>query len=252
VRGPGPGPDRGLLQLEGLASLPRFVHAFETRQGSLRDMLPTPVARVQQVHGNTVLRLPPDRDQWPPFLEPDTAERPPGDALITNTVGVTVAVSVADCLPILIADPEHGAVAAVHGGWRGLAADIVAVVLARMGEELASQPADCFMGIGPGIGSCCYEVGAEVIEAFAAVGMKEAALQLPGRSQCDETGSPSAQQAHCNLPAVAAAQARRCCVPEEQIFTVGLCTHCHGDRLWSYRRHGSAAGRLLGGIAVSR
>ena len=244
--------DRSLLQLEGLASLPGIVHAFETRQGSLRDTLPTPVARAHQVHGNIVLRLPHDPDQWPRFLEPVATERPPGDALFTDTPGVTVAVSVADCLPILIADPERRAVAAVHGGWRGLAADIVAAVLSRMGEVLGSQPADCFMGIGPSIGPCCYEVGAEVIEAFAAVGMGEVALQPAGRSQGGEPRTPATQGTHCNLPAVAAAQAQRCGIQEERIFAVDLCTHCHGDRLWSYRLEGSAAGRMLGGIAVIR
>jgi len=249
VRGRKPG--RDLLQIERFAALPGIVHAFETRHGSLQDTLPAPVARVQQVHGNTVLRLPRDSDQWYPFFEPNTADRPPGDALITDTMGVTVAVSVADCLPILMADPERGAVAAVHGGWRGLSANIVAAVLTRMGEEMGSRPADCFMGIGPGIGPCCYEVGAEVIEAFAAVGMEKAALQPPARRQSDEPRLPPSQGAHCNLPAVAAAQAQHCGIPEERIFAVDLCTHCHSDRLWSYRQDGSAAGRMLAGIAVS-
>ena len=121
-----------------------------------------------------------------------------------------------------------------------------------MGEEVGSQAADCFMGIGPGIGPCCFEVGTEVIAAFAAVGMKEAALQLPGRPQSADPGSRESQVAQCNLPAVAAAQARRCGVQEERIFSIDLCTHCHGEQLWSYRRHGSAAGRMLAGIAVIR
>ena len=248
----GRNPDRDLLQLEGLAALPGIVHAFETRRGSICDRLPAPVARVQQVHGNKVLRLPRNSEQWYPFFEPDTADRPPGDALLTDTMGVTVAVSVADCLPILIADPDRGVVAAVHAGWRGLAAEIVTNVLARMGEEMGSRPADCFLGIGPGIGPCCYEVGAEVIEAFAAVGMEEAALQPPERPQRDEPGSPQSQGTHCNLPAVATAQARRCGIPEERIFAIDLCTYCHSDRLWSYRQDGSAAGRMLAGIAVIR
>jgi YfiH family protein len=246
------GPDADLLYLDGLASLPAIAHAFETRHGSIRDALPSPVARLQQVHGNTVLLLPHDRDQWSPFLEPETADRPPADALITNAVGVTVSVAVADCLPILIADPDRGAVAAVHGGWRGLAADIVSAVLARMGEEFGCLPTDCLVGIGPGIGPCCYEVGEEVISAFDAVGMKDAALQLPGRPQNDARGARGADRVHCNLPAVATSQARRCGVPAERVFGLDLCTRCHSDRLWSYRRLGSSAGRMLAGIAVIR
>ncbi len=247
------GPEAGLLYLDGLAYLPGIAHAFETRHGSIRDALPSPVARLQQVHGNTVLVLPHDRDRRLPFLEPDTADRPPADALTTNTSGVTVAVAVADCLPILIADPDRGAVAAVHGGWRGLARDIVATVLARMAEEFGSSPADCSVGIGPGIGPCCYEVGEEVITAFDAVGMKDAALQLPGRPQSDKRGPRGAAEGvHCNLPAVATAQARRCGVPAERVFGLDLCTRCHSDDLWSYRRLGNAAGRMLAGIAVIR
>jgi YfiH family protein len=255
--GPGQAADlaQDLVYLEGLSSA-GIVHAFETRRGSQRGALsltlPFPLARVRQVHGATVHRLPSDADSWSPFLEEAPLNRPAGDAIITDTPEVTLAVAVADCLPILIADPVNGAVAAVHGGWRGLAAEIVAVTLRRMGSELGTEPSDCTVGIGPGIGPCCYQVGTEVIEAFDAVGMAGAALR-PSRSsvKAERQAASGGGTVYCNLPAVAAAQARSCDVPRQQIFAHGLCTKCNSDRLWSYRAEGKAAGRMLAGIALT-
>ncbi|MFQ5742132.1 MAG: peptidoglycan editing factor PgeF [Acidobacteriota bacterium] len=232
-----------LLQLRALVSLDGVVHAFETRWGSLTDVLPSPVARVHQVHGAGVCLLPPALGAREPFLRPSARERPSGDALITDVPGITVAVAVADCLPILIADPRHRAVAAVHGGWRGLASGVVHATLEAMGRNFGSDPADCLVGIGPGIGPCCYEVGPEVIEAFAARKLDSEAL-VP-----TDGGAPDGRL-RCHLPAVAVAVARRDGVPRSQIAEAELCTHCHGDRLWSYRRDGEAAGRMLAGIAL--
>jgi YfiH family protein len=244
--------NRDVLQLAGLSSLPGIAHAFETRQGSLRDTLGLPVARLRQVHGATVLRLPADPRLWDPFLEPEPADRPAGDAIIAAIPGVTLAVAVADCLPVLIADLEHRAVAAVHCGWRGLAAEVLAATMHRMSDELGTRPADCYAGMGPGIGACCYEVGREVIDAFAAVGMAEVALQPSGRRESGKRRPPGGTGIYCNLPAVAAAQARQCGIPEQRIFSMDQCTYCNSERLWSYRMEGSAAGRMLAGIALTR
>jgi YfiH family protein len=240
----------GVLQLAGLASLSGIVHAFETRRGSFRNTLPSPVARLRQVHGATVLRLPAAPPLWDPFLEPEPADRPVGDAIITDIPGVTIAVAVADCLPVLIADPERRAIAAVHCGWRGLAAEILAATMSRMRSELGTRAADCYAGIGPGIGPCCYEVGRDVIDAFGAVGMAEAALQPSRRHESDERCPPGDTGTYCNLPAVAAAQARQCGIPAGRILSLDLCTYCNSERLWSYRMDGKKAGRMLAGIAL--
>ncbi len=92
---------------------------------------------------------------------------PEGDALISNQPGVLVAVKTADCVPILLADPVTHSVAAVHAGWRGTAAEILSATLRQMSEKWGTRPADVHAAIGPAIGGCCYEVGADVAQRFA-------------------------------------------------------------------------------------
>jgi polyphenol oxidase len=89
-----------------------------------------------------------------------------GDALIASRPGLTVSIRTADCFPILLADPVHRVVAAVHAGWRGTAAEIVTVTLRRMSEEFGTRAEDVAAAIGPGIGVCCYRVGEEVARRF--------------------------------------------------------------------------------------
>src|SRR5579863_5711841 len=85
-----------------------------------------------------------------------------GDALVTARAGVPVSVRTADCYPILLADARHRVVAAVHAGWRGTAARIVIRTLQEMHRVYGTETTDIYTAIGPGIGACCYQVGADV------------------------------------------------------------------------------------------
>lgn len=89
------------------------------------------------------------------------------DALVTAERGILLAVSVADCTPILIFDAKNAAVAAVHAGWRGTAAGIVRKTLQFMADTFGSRPADCFGYVGTCIDECSFEVGDEVAAHFA-------------------------------------------------------------------------------------
>ena len=91
-----------------------------------------------------------------------------GDGLLTDEPGVLLGIQTADCLPVLIADRTRQAVAAFHAGWRGTLKGIVERGVASMRREFGSQPADLIAAIGPGIGQCCFAVGAEVRELFGA------------------------------------------------------------------------------------
>ena len=148
------------------------------------------------------------------------------DAVATPLAGVATAVHVADCLPIAVGG--EGAVAMLHGGWRGLAGGIVAAgvrALRELGAEGELQAA-----IGPGVGGCCYETGDEVRERFAAYDASRGAL--------------------LDLKAVAAAQLARAGVA--RVEDCALCTICSPPgRLFSHRRDGPAAGRQ-GGFAWLR
>ncbi len=148
------------------------------------------------------------------------------DAVATALVGVAAAVHVADCLPVAVGG--EGAVAMLHGGWRGLGEGIVAAgvaALRALGVEGELQAA-----IGPGVGGCCYETGDEVRERFAAYDASR------GR--------------RLDLKAVASAQLREAGVA--LVEDCAVCTMCSPPgRLFSHRRDGSAAGRQ-GGFAWLR
>ena len=150
-----------------------------------------------------------------------------GDALLENTPGHMVAVKTADCIPILLVDEEHRAVAAVHAGWRGTVLGILQHALRGMREEFGARPARVYAAIGPGIGKCCYDVGAEVATQFG------------------ETGPCHIDLAEANRRQLAGAG-----VPEPQIYAARLCTRCGAEDFHSYRRDKEQAGRMLSFIGV--
>lgn len=109
----------------------------------------------QQVHSATVRRA----DMAGKYAE--------CDALISSVARVFLCVSFADCVPILICEPESGVVAAVHAGWRGTASEIAALAVAAIGREYGVSPDRLLAYIGPAADSCCYRVGEEVADRFS-------------------------------------------------------------------------------------
>jgi len=236
-----PLPDAGgVLQLENLSRLDGVRHGFATRRGRLLDVLPAPVARLKQVHGADVLTLPAGPEGRAAFFEAEADRRPHADALITNEPGVAVTVAVADCLPVLIAEPEAGVVAAVHAGWRGLAAGVIEHAVELMTGEHGADPARLVVGIGPAIGPCCFEVGPEVIDVFADRGYGDQAMV---------TDSP-AERPYCDLGAVAEAIIENLGVSPANVARADMCTKCNSDWLWSYRKDGEHASRMICGISL--
>lgn len=148
-----------------------------------------------------------------PFAEPGTALEEV-DGHVVRRPGLAPLVLTADCLPIALAGP--GGVAMLHCGWRGLAAGIVARGAALVDARAAA--------IGPGIGPCCYEVGAEVLDAFA------------------DLGEAVAEGRMLDLPEVARRTLARAGV--EQVESAGLCTFCEAELFFSHRRDQGATGRM--------
>ena len=229
-----------LAQLPLLQAVPSLLHAFETRDTRIQEQLPEPLARIRQIHGATVAMVR-DRHQLEPYLGSRPTARPDADAILTDLEGVTLAISTADCLPLLIAAPRDRVIAAVHAGWRGVVLGIIPKVLAILAREFGIDPSACLVGIGPGIGKCCYEVGRDVRRAFEAADIGTAAF-----GHC--AGEPTTT---CDLSAAAIDQLHRSGVPPQAIATDGRCTACQTELFWSYRRQGSEAGRMLSGIALS-
>src|SRR5207248_5049020 len=152
-----------------------------------------------------------------------------GDALLSDAPGRIVGVKTADCVPILLADERHRAVAAVHAGWRGTASGIVQKTIAAMAARWNTRPADLHAAIGPAIGACCYEVGPEVAVQFTGV----------------------AERAHIDLAEANRRELLAAGVDPTHIWTAGLCTFCHADQFHSFRRDPEAAARLISFIRVT-
>lgn len=175
---------RGVLRIGPLADLPGLRHGFSTidsgpMQRAPGDPLLTPARRafaeavgvdperlcsVGAVHGVEIGRV----------------EEPSGavsgvDGLVTSRSGLPLFAIFADCRPIILYDPERGAVGLFHAGWRGAAAGLACRAVASMRREYGSRPEDLIAGIGPGICAACNEVGPEVAGLFM-----EAAVR-PGR-----------------------------------------------------------------------
>jgi len=156
------------------------------------------------------------------------------DALVTNVPHVMVGVKTADCVPILIGDRRGGAVAAVHAGWRGTLSSIVTRALDQMHREYDTRAEDVRAAIGPSARACCYEVGAEVIEAFKA-----------RTAYADEILTPTRQgHALIDLQRANYNQLIAAGVPPERIHIGPLCTMCRTDLFFSYRREKSQHGRV--------
>ena len=184
-----------------------------------------------QVHGadvrvvNTVEEAKPAEDQ-----HGDTIYC---DVIVSNVSGVLAGVKTADCVPILIGDPTTGSFAAVHAGWRGTLAGAVVVGVKRMRDEYGANPADLRVAIGASAGPCCYEVGAEVIDAFTKRFSDDGLFSptRPGHAKIDLLKANTDQLISAG-------------VLPERIHVAPLCTMCRTDLFFSYRNEKSVNGKV--------
>lgn len=221
-----------VLTLPALEAIPGLVHGFERRSparaGETREETRERVRRaladrgrlhlMTQVHGVRVATAP-------------FEGCPEADAAATTAPGVLLGIETADCLPVLVVDPERRAVSAAHAGWRGTAAGVAARAIDAL-VELGSRPADLVAALGPGIGSCCYEVGDELRSAF---GPLASAVFRPG-----PRGRPHLDVREANVRQLVAAGLR-----PENLHHVAECTFCYPGRYHSHRRDGEGAGRMI-------
>jgi polyphenol oxidase len=198
-----------IYRVSELEALPWLIHGFGTRLADVPSLF-SQLATLKQVHSTECVAA-----------GGRSGVLGEGDALLEDVEGAVVAVRTADCIPLLLVDDEHQAVAAVHAGWRGTAAGIVGRALAQMRERFGTSPSRLHAAIGPGIGKCCYEVGPEVAARFGGQG-----------------------RAHLDLPEVNRRQLLEAGVTAERIYASNLCTRCRPEEFHSYRRDGEAAGRL--------
>ncbi len=162
-----------------------------------------------------------------------------GDGLVTDQAGVLLGIQTADCLPILIADRKIRAVGALHAGWRGTLKGVVQNGVMLMKKEFGSDPEDLTAAIGPGIGSCCFAVGAEVRKLFAA-----------RYSYADELFRADSKL-HLDLVEANRRQLIDAGLVSGAIFSLDACTNCHPERFFSYRAEQGKTGRMMAVIGVA-
>jgi YfiH family protein len=177
----------------------------------------------RQTHGTTVRVVTgADRGRG---LYPQFDAFPATDGLATNDPAVAIGVIIADCVPLVLYDPQQHAVAVIHAGWRGTVGLIAQAGLQAMERAFGTRPDDLYAGIGPSIGPCCYEVGAEVVERW-------------GASSGDwglQAVLPRESTYHFDLWAANRLALRACGVPDDQIETSGACVRCQAEQYFSYR-----------------
>jgi YfiH family protein len=193
-----------------------------------------PLLRVVQVHGRYVV----PGDQLLEGGSPSWTESPrrEADGIVGGTSGQVLAVQVADCAAVLIADPRTRAVAAIHAGWRGVAAGVIRQGVRALGS-LGCQGGDLVVAVGPRICSSCYEVGAEVARRFP-----ESVEDAPGRA--DKYLLDLGRAIEVSLIAAG--------ISSDRIEVLGHCTFCEEERFFSHRRSPGGCGRNLGFIARDR
>jgi polyphenol oxidase len=195
-------------------------HGFASRQA---DPWPGDYTRIKQIHSN-IVAVARDGEDLPEH----------GDAIVTRDPAGWVGIRTADCVPVLIADPIHQVVGAIHAGWRGTVAEIASRTVETMVSEFGSEPQTLIAAIGPCIAECCFEVGPEVGQHFEHL--------FPERTDFR----------HVNLPEANRRQLRQAGLAESNIDMSSLCTVCDPADFHSYRRDRELSGRMVAAIQIVR
>ncbi|MBU1998630.1 MAG: peptidoglycan editing factor PgeF [Candidatus Omnitrophota bacterium] len=149
------------------------------------------------------------------------------DAFITDEKNVPLAIFTADCFPVFIYDSKSRSIGLAHAGWRGCRDRIVVNTILLMRKVFKSLPEDIYIAFGPGIGSCCYQIGRECADYFP-----NDVKKMDGLYYLDLIGA--------NLR-----QLKELGIDETHIYDSGICTYCRNNSFFSYRKEGQEAGRMM-------
>jgi YfiH family protein len=233
-----------------------FLHeltAASNRRKGRAGPQPWPLLTLRQVHSDVIH-----------FIDGPPKSQLPGDGQITATPGLLLGIQTADCLPVILVDPKHRAVSVFHAGWRGTLKRIVEKGVGEMHRHFGTRPRDLKAAIGPGIHSCCYQVGMEVREQFesqfsyAAKLFHEVEERDPVREKYPMLFLTARPPGHNVLPKkifLDLVEANRqqllsVGVPAKSIEASPLCTNCHTDLLFSYRAEKGKTGRMMGVVGI--
>jgi YfiH family protein len=231
------GPEGEWIVLNGFSA----PHRFGTRRllaESTRSIGNEPVLIARQVHKDSILTIPlqaRDLAQWQ--AEAAAAD---ADGVATNRGDCWVGITTADCVPLLLHDPEVAAVAAVHAGWRGALLGVATAALRTLVDHFGARPSRVEAALGPHIGSCCFEVGRAVLEPL--YHMRGGDLWVSRRD---------GDKGHFDLGGFVRWQLEEAGVVPERIVALGLCTRCQPSLFSSYRREGKRPQGMLSAVRVA-
>lgn len=186
--------------------------------------------QVSQVHGCNV---------WQPPAEPvRPADAPQADAIITDKPGLLLTIRIADCVPVLLASSDGRVVSAVHAGWRGIVAGVVPKAANELMELASIDPSQVIAAIGPCIGVKHFEVGPEVVEAFASARLQSA------------VNESNYNKPHIDLANAVRLQLQQMGIVQDRIDHTDQCTFAGVDEFFSHRRDDGRTGRQAAMIAA--
>ena len=193
----------------------------------------------KQIHGDQILTI---DETYLSLDEKKRQETSNGyDALITQQKNICIGITTADCVPIILYDPQKQVAAAIHAGWRGTVKEITRKVIQNLRTQFHTNPSDIIAGIGPSISSKHFEVGSEVAEQFS----QKQNLQQPIIYY-----NPKTQKAHIDLWEANKQQLISSGVQTENIEIAQMCTYTHSEKFFSARREGIRSGRMITGIIL--
>ena len=189
---------------------------------------------VKQVHGSQILVI----DQ--PNPEVSHFQRVESDAIITNQRNLLIGILVADCFPVILYDRKKHIAAAIHLGWRGVAAGLLGQTIKGMREVFGSRTEDLSAAIGPGIGAHNYEVDRPIRDAFR-----------QGAGQWEQIAS-EVRLGHwqLDLQKSLVLQVKASGIDPTALELVRECTCCHKEMFFSYRRDMRRTGRQMGFVLL--
>ena len=158
------------------------------------------------------------------------------DAFITDQKNIMLTILTADCVPILLFDPQQNIIAAIHAGWRGTEQEILLKTVQKMQTFFNSNPKNILAGIAPSIGQCCYEVDWNVAKHFEEI---EGAYQEKNKKYM------------LNLPHINKTQLLRAGLKSNNIELSNICTACNVEKYFSYRKEQGCSGRFMSMIALA-
>lgn len=215
---------KGWLFFDELSSLNFIVHGFSTKQNNgvnissiALELGKFDIQTVRQVHGIDIH-----------IATEKVKHEVIADAIVSDTIGILLVIRVADCVPIFLVDKVRKVIALIHAGWKGTSCGIAKKSVQVMIDELSCKPENFLAVFGPSIRSCCYEVKPDVARLFGG-------NTILAR---DEKFYLDLQRAN-KLDLISVG------LEENQIKDVGLCTCCHGDLFYSFRRDKKLIGEMI-------